>query len=132
MIDAIEGGAFGDIESILHIGIGGSALGPDLIIDALGRDADRFEVRVLSNIDGEAFDEATWGLDPASTLIVAVSKTFTTTETLTNLETALEWLREAGVVKVLLTATINVDAGSRPQVASSNASPSILLNTRTS
>ncbi len=97
LVDAIEGGAFGDIDSILHIGIGGSALGPDLIIDALGRDADRFEVRVLSNIDGEAFDEATWGLDPASTLVVAVSKTFTTTETLTNLDAALEWLREAGV-----------------------------------
>jgi glucose-6-phosphate isomerase len=97
LIDAIEGGAFGEIDSILHIGIGGSALGPDLIIDALGRDADRFEVRVLSNIDGEAFDEATWGLDPASTLVVAVSKTFTTNETLTNLDTALEWLREAGI-----------------------------------
>ncbi|MCL6697984.1 glucose-6-phosphate isomerase [Sphingomonas sp. NSE70-1] len=97
LIDAIEAGAFGEVESILHIGIGGSALGPDLVIDALGRDADRFEVRVLSNIDGEAFDEATWGLDPASTLIVAASKTFTTTETLTNLEAALEWLREAGV-----------------------------------
>lgn len=97
LIDAIEGGAFGEIDSILHIGIGGSALGPDLIIDALGRDADRFEVRVLSNIDGEAFDEATWGLDPASTLVVAVSKTFSTTETLTNLNTALQWLREAGI-----------------------------------
>jgi len=97
LIDAIEGGAFGEIDSILHIGIGGSALGPDLIIDALGRDADRFEVRILSNIDGEAFDEATWGLDPASTLVVGVSKTFTTTETLVNLDTAIEWLREAGV-----------------------------------
>ena len=97
LVDAIEAGAFGEIESILHIGIGGSALGPDLVIDALGRDADRFEVRVLSNIDGEAFDEATWGLDPASTLVVAASKTFTTTETLRNLEAALAWLREAGV-----------------------------------
>src|SRR4030095_11978401 len=97
LVDAIEGGAFGEIESVLHIGIGGSALGPDLVIDALGRDVDRFEVRVLSNIDGEAFDEATWGLDPASTLVVAGSKTFTTTETLTNVDAALEWLREAGV-----------------------------------
>ena len=44
--------------AILHIGIGGSALGPDLVIDALGRDADRYDVRVLANIDGEAFDEA--------------------------------------------------------------------------
>ncbi len=97
LVDAVEGGAFGEIDSILHIGIGGSALGPEMVVDALGRDADRFEVRVLSNIDGEAFDEATWGLDPASTLVIAVSKTFTTTETLTNLDTALEWLREAGV-----------------------------------
>ena len=97
LADAIEAGAFGDIEAILHIGIGGSALGPDLVIDALGRDADRFEVRILSNIDGEAFDEATWGLDPASTLVVVASKTFTTTETLANLDAAVEWLREAGV-----------------------------------
>ena len=97
LIDAIEGGAFGEIESILHIGIGGSALGPDLVIDALGRDADRYDVRVLANIDGEAFDEAVTGLDPATTLVVAVSKTFSTIETLTNLDAAVEWLREGGV-----------------------------------
>ncbi|QNN64107.1 glucose-6-phosphate isomerase [Sphingomonas rhizophila] len=97
LLDAIEGGAFGDIESVLHIGIGGSALGPDLVIDALGRDSDRIEVRVLSNIDGEAFDEAVSGLDPATTLVVAVSKTFSTIETLTNLEAAIEWLVEGGV-----------------------------------
>ena len=97
LVDAIEGGAFGEIEAVLHIGIGGSALGPDLIIDALGRDADRFEVRVLANIDGEAFDEAISGLDPATTLVIGVSKTFTTIETLTNLGAAIEWLREGGV-----------------------------------
>ena len=97
LVDAIEGEAFGDIVSVLHIGIGGSALGPDLVIDALGRMSDRFEVRVLSNIDGEAFNEAVDGLDPASTLVVGVSKTFTTTETLMNLEAAIEWLSEAGV-----------------------------------
>ena len=97
LVDSIEGGAFGDISAVLHIGIGGSALGPDLAIDALGRDSDRYEVRVLSNIDGEAFDEAVSGLDPASTLVVAVSKTFTTVETLTNLESAIEWLVEGGV-----------------------------------
>ena len=97
LVDAIEGGAFGQIEAVLHIGIGGSALGPDLVIDALGRDIDRYDVRVLSNIDGEAFDEAVGGLDPARTLVVGVSKTFTTVETLTNLDAALEWLREGGV-----------------------------------
>ena len=97
LVDAIEGGAFGEIDSILHIGIGGSALGPDLVIDALGRDADRYDVRVLANIDGEAFDEAVSGLDPAATLVVGVSKTFTTIETLTNLDAALSWLSEGGV-----------------------------------
>ncbi len=97
LIDAIEGGAFGEIEAVLHIGIGGSALGPDLVIDALGRDADRYDVRVLANIDGEAFDEAVGGLDPATTLVVGVSKTFSTTETLVNLDAAIEWLREGGV-----------------------------------
>ncbi|MDQ3143529.1 MAG: glucose-6-phosphate isomerase [Pseudomonadota bacterium] len=97
LVDAIEGGAFGEIDAILHIGIGGSALGPELVIDALGRDADRYDVRVLANIDGEAFDEAVGGLDPATTLVVAVSKTFTTIETLTNLDAAVEWLREGGV-----------------------------------
>ncbi len=97
LVDAIEGGAFGEITSILHIGIGGSALGPDLVIDALGRDADRYDVRVLANIDGEAFDEAVGGLDPEATLVIGVSKTFTTTETLTNLDAAIEWLRDGGV-----------------------------------
>ena len=97
LVDAIEGGAFGEIEAVLHIGIGGSALGPDLIIDALGRDADRFDVRVLANIDGEAFDEAVAGLDAASTLVIGVSKTFTTIETLTNVGAAMDWLREGGV-----------------------------------
>ncbi len=97
MVDAIEGGAFGEIEAVLHIGIGGSALGPELAIDALGRDSDRFDVRILSNIDGEAFDEAVAGLDPATTLVIAASKTFTTSETMSNLEAALEWLTEAGV-----------------------------------
>jgi glucose-6-phosphate isomerase len=97
LVDAIEGGAFGEIESILHIGIGGSALGPKLTIDALGRDGERYDVRVLSNVDGEAFDDAVSGIDPATTLVIGVSKTFTTTETLVNLDAAVEWLRDGGV-----------------------------------
>ena len=97
MIDAIEADAFGEIDSILHIGIGGSALGPDLLLDALGRDSDRYLVSVVSNIAGQAFDEAVEALDPMTTLVVAASKTFTTGETLTNLGAALEWLGEGGV-----------------------------------
>ena len=97
LVDAVEAGAFGDITGILHIGIGGSVLGPHLLVDALGRRSCKLEVRFLSNIDGAAFDEAVERLDPATTLIVVVSKTFMTAEMLVNLDAALGWLREAGV-----------------------------------
>lgn len=97
LVDAIEAGAFGDVTGILHIGIGGSVLGPALLVDALGRRSPAYNVRFLSNIDGAAFDDAVRTLDPATTLVVVASKTFTTLETLTNLEAARAWLRDAGV-----------------------------------
>ncbi len=97
LIDAIESGAMGAVRNILHIGIGGSALGPDLLVDALGRDDNRYDVAIVSNVDGAALEEAFARLDPMTTLIAIASKTFTTTETLLNAESALEWLREGGV-----------------------------------
>ncbi len=97
LIDAIEGGAFGEIHSVLHIGIGGSALGPELLLDALGRNLGGYAVSLLSNIDGQALDDAIDPLDPETSLIVAVSKTFTTSETLLNLNSALRWMSEAGI-----------------------------------
>jgi glucose-6-phosphate isomerase len=97
LVDAIEGGAFGEVQGLIHIGIGGSALGPELLLDALGRDLGNYGVSVLSNIDGQAVDDATDPHDPESTLIVAVSKTFTTAETLMNVQAALAWMTEAGV-----------------------------------
>ncbi len=97
LVDAIEAGAFGDVTGVLHIGIGGSVLGPALLVDALGRRSPAFDVRFLSNIDGMAFDEAVRPLDAATTLVVVASKTFTTLETLTNLEAARDWLRDAGI-----------------------------------
>lgn len=97
LLDVIEAGAFGDIRHILHIGIGGSALGPKLLIDALGRDGLRFDTKVVSNVDASALAEAVRGMDPKATLIAIASKTFTTTETLMNAESALEWLRDGGV-----------------------------------
>ncbi|MCZ4238037.1 hypothetical protein O4H25_14450, partial [Staphylococcus equorum] len=51
MIDAIEAELFGPIRHILHVGIGGAALVPDLLVDALGRDSNRYEVAVVSNVD---------------------------------------------------------------------------------
>ena len=97
LIDAIEAGALGEIRHVLHIGIGGSALGPDLLIDALGRDSSRYDVAIVSNIDGAALEEATRGFDPSATLLVVASKTFTTTETMLNAASALAWMADAGV-----------------------------------
>jgi glucose-6-phosphate isomerase len=97
LIDAIEAGALGPIRHILHVGIGGSALGPDLIVDALGRDAGRYDVAIVSNVDGAALDEAFRRFDPTATVLVVASKTFTTTETMLNAASALAWMEEGGV-----------------------------------
>jgi glucose-6-phosphate isomerase len=97
LIDAIEAEAFGPVRHILHIGIGGSALGPELLIDALGRGAGRYEARVVANVDGAALEQALADFDPAAALIVIASKTFTTGETLLNARSALEWMAQAGV-----------------------------------
>ena len=82
---------------IIHIGIGGSALGPALLVDALGRDGNGPAVHIVSNIDGEALARAMAACDPAVTRLVIVSKTFTTVETMTNAATALAWLEGAGI-----------------------------------
>ncbi len=97
LIDAIEAEAFGPVRHILHIGIGGSALGPHLLVDALGRDAGRYEAAIVSNVDGCALEAAIARFDPHATLIAIASKTFTTTETMLNAASALQWLEEAGV-----------------------------------
>lgn len=97
LIDAIEAGAFGEVTGVLHIGIGGSVLGPHLLVDALANAGLRLDVSFLSNIDPQAFDDAIAVLDPATTLVVAVSKTFTTAETMANLDAAMAWMRGAGV-----------------------------------
>ena len=97
LIDAIEGEALGPIRHILHIGIGGSALGPDLIVDALGGDGARYDVAIVSNVDGTALERAMARFDPETTLIAIASKTFTTTETMLNAASAINWLVESGV-----------------------------------
>src|SRR3546814_528585 len=97
VIDAIEAEAMAPLRHVLHIGIGGSALGPALLIDALGRDADRYDVAVVSNVDGHALDQVFDRFDPEATLLVVASKTFTTTETMLNAQSALAWFSENGV-----------------------------------
>ncbi|WP_324826984.1 glucose-6-phosphate isomerase [Qipengyuania zhejiangensis] len=97
LVEAIHQGALGEIEHLIHIGIGGSALGPALGVDALSRDLSYCDVHVVSNIDGVALEAAFAKCDPAKTLIAVASKTFTTIETMTNAESALKWLGENGV-----------------------------------
>ncbi len=97
LVAAIHQGALGEVRHLIHIGIGGSALGPALAIDALARDAALVDVHVVSNIDGCALEAAMAACDPAATLIAVASKTFTTTETITNAQSALAWLSENGV-----------------------------------
>jgi glucose-6-phosphate isomerase len=80
------------LRNIINIGIGGSDLGPSMAYDALKYYSDRnLIMRFVSNIDGNEFVEATRDLDPAETLFIVSSKTFTTLETLTNARSAREW-----------------------------------------
>jgi glucose-6-phosphate isomerase len=97
LVEAIHQGAFGEIDHLIHIGIGDSALGPALGVDALSRDLSYCDVHVVSNIDGVALEQAFAACDPAKTLIAVASKTFTTIETMTNAQSALNWLRDNGV-----------------------------------
>jgi glucose-6-phosphate isomerase len=84
------------IRAVVNIGIGGSDLGPTMATRALAAYTDReVAYRFVSNVDGTDFVEATRDLDPASTLFVVSSKTFTTIETLTNATTARDWLLAA-------------------------------------
>ncbi len=80
------------IRNVINIGIGGSDLGPVMAYEALKHYSDRgMNFRFVSNIDGTDFAEAVRDLDPAETLFIISSKTFTTLETMTNARTARDW-----------------------------------------
>jgi len=80
------------IRNVINIGIGGSDLGPVMAYEALKFYSDRsLHFAFVSNVDSDDFAEAVHGLDPAETLFIISSKTFTTLETMTNAHTAREW-----------------------------------------
>jgi glucose-6-phosphate isomerase len=80
------------IRNVINVGIGGSDLGPVMAYEALKHYSDRaITFRFVSNVDGTDFAEAVHGLDPAETLFIISSKTFTTLETMTNARTARDW-----------------------------------------
>ncbi len=103
-----------DAVAIIHIGIGGSALGPELALRALEPvQGKRFDVRLLANVDGEAFDRATAGLDPQKVRVVVASKSWTTQETAHNAARVRDWLVAGGVSdpgSVMAAVTQKVDA----------------------
>jgi glucose-6-phosphate isomerase len=81
------------IRNVINVGIGGSDLGPVMAYEALKHYSDRaMTFRFVSNVDGTDFVEAVWDLEPAETLFIISSKTFTTLETMTNARTARDWL----------------------------------------
>ncbi|MGA8791932.1 glucose-6-phosphate isomerase, partial [Candidatus Binatus sp.] len=103
------------VRNIINIGIGGSDLGPVMAYEALRHYSDRdLTVRFVSNVDGTDFAEATRDLDPAETLFIISSKTFTTLETMTNAHTARSWSLAAlgndkAVAKHFVAVSTNAD-----------------------
>jgi glucose-6-phosphate isomerase len=91
----VRGATGKPFRAIVHIGIGGSDLGPRLVWEVLKPLAPQIDLRFAANVDPAELAQALTGLDPAETLVVVVSKTFTTLETLTNAESARAWLRAA-------------------------------------
>jgi glucose-6-phosphate isomerase len=114
------------IRSVVNIGIGGSDLGPVMAYEALRHYGTRhMTFRFVSNVDGTDFAEATHDLDPAETLFIVASKTFTTLETMTNARTARDWcLRALGderaVEKHFVAVSTNADEVARFGIDTAN------------
>ncbi len=103
------------IRTVINIGIGGSALGPEMAYHALRPDTHPdLTLRFLANIDGAEFRDVTAGLDPGETLFIVCSKTFTTEETLVNARTARDWcvaaLGEKAVARHFVAVSTNREA----------------------
>jgi len=120
------------IRDVVNIGIGGSDLGPALVCEALCGPRvsrrDGIDVTFVSNVDPEHLTRALIGLDPATTLFIVTSKTFTTTETLRNAQAAREWLAASlgggpALSRHFVAVTANVDGARAFGVASSDVLP---------
>jgi glucose-6-phosphate isomerase len=108
------------IRNVVNVGIGGSDLGPVMAYEALRHFSRReMSFRFVSNVDGTDFAECTRDLDPAETLFVIASKTFTTLETMTNARTAREWAlaglggEEAAIAKHFVAVSTNAEEVAR-------------------
>jgi glucose-6-phosphate isomerase len=114
------------IRNLINIGIGGSDLGPVMAYEALKHDSDRgLTLRFVSNVDGTDFAEATRDLDPAETLFIVSSKTFTTLETMTNAHTARAWCLaalkdEKAIARHFVAVSTNADEVSKFGIDTAN------------
>jgi len=114
------------IKNVINVGIGGSYLGPEMAYDALRTFSDRaMKFRFVANVDGAAFAEATHDLDPAETLFILSSKTFTTLETMTNAATARRWIvnalkSDAAVAKHFVAVSTNAQGVSKFGIDTTN------------
>lgn len=115
------------IDTIVNIGIGGSDLGPAMVVEALAYYQNHLDVHFISNVDGDHVYETLHKLDPETTLFVIVSKTFTTQETLTNAETARKWFLKAGtqqdVAKHFVAVSTNTQKVTEFGIAQENIFP---------
>jgi glucose-6-phosphate isomerase len=114
------------IKNVINVGIGGSYLGPEMAYEALRAFTDRaMKFRFVANVDGAAFAEATHDLDPAETLFILSSKTFTTLETMTNAATARRWIvnalkSDAAVAKHFAAVSTNAQGVSKFGIDTAN------------
>ena len=113
--DTWRGATGQPIRKIINIGIGGSYLGPEMAWKALrAHRHPGMELRFVANVDGATFTDITANLDPAETLFIVSSKTFTTLETMTNAQEARHWitaaLGEAAVARHFVAVSTNTEA----------------------
>ncbi len=110
-IKGFSGKAFTDV---VNIGIGGSDLGPSMVVEALQFYKNHLTTHFVSNVDGDHVNEVIKKLNPETTLFVIVSKTFTTQETLSNANTIKEWFLKSGneeaIAKHFVAVSTNIDS----------------------
>ena len=116
-----------DFTDVVNIGIGGSDLGPVMVVEALKFYKNQLDVHFVSNIDGDHVHETIKNLNPETTLFVIVSKTFTTQETLTNSETIREWFlksaKKEDVAKHFVAVSTNIKKVTEFGIAEDNIFP---------
>jgi len=115
------------ITDVVNIGIGGSDLGPDMVVESLKFYKNQLNVHFVSNIDGDHVQEIIKNLNPETTLFVIVSKTFTTQETITNATTIKKWFlqsaSEGDVTKHFVAVSTNLEKVEAFGIAPDNIFP---------